>query len=298
LTLATNTQQDIDGVIIKGVGGAYFVATDEGTFTCAARGIFRNRQITPMVGDRVVIEITDRAEMEGTLHTVKPRINELPRPRVANVDLAVITMAAANPEFNGGLLDRFLLLAEYCRVPAAVCVNKCDLIPADNLEELCAPYVTAGYKVIRVSADEGLGLDELKEYMTGKTSVFAGPSGVGKSSLINRVTGQVKREVGSLSEKIKRGKHTTRHTELLPVEPAGFCVDTPGFTSLDLSKVSAGELAGLFVEFKPYLGRCRFSDCRHDSESDCAVKEAVGTAIHPLRYERYLQLLKDRRSSR
>jgi ribosome biogenesis GTPase len=286
---------DIDGVIIKGVGGAYFVATGEGTFTCTARGIFRNRKVTPMVGDKVTIEITSRAEAEATLHTIKPRVNELPRPRVANVDLAVITMAAADPEFNAGLLDKFLLLAEHCRVAAAVCVNKRDLVPAEKLNELTAPYLMAGYNVFGVSAEGGYGLDELKEYMTGKTSVFAGPSGVGKSSLINLVTRHGKREVGALSEKIKRGKHTTRHTELLPVAPSGFCVDTPGFTSLDLSRVTAAELAGLFIEFKPFLGRCRFSDCRHDSEADCVVKEVVGTSIHQRRYERYLTLLRERK---
>jgi ribosome biogenesis GTPase len=248
-----------------------------------------------MVGDRVTIEITSRAEAEGTLHTIKPRVNERPRPRAANVDLAVITMAAANPEFNASLLDKFLLLAESCNVASAVCLNKCDLIPAYKLNELTAPYVMAGYKVFGVSAEGGYGLDELKEYMTGKTSVFAGPSGVGKSSLINLVTQHGKREVGALSEKIKRGKHTTRHTELLPVMPSGFCVDTPGFTSLDLSRVTTAELAGLFIEFKPFLGRCRFSDCRHDSEADCAVKDVVGASIHPLRYQRYLSILRERK---
>lgn len=283
----------MDGVIIKGVGGAYTVSTEEGPYVCNARGVFRNRQLTPLIGDRVEISVDRTAsEPTGTLQTLLPRKNELRRPRAANIDLVIVTMAAVKPDFNPGLLDRYLLLVEHAGIPAVICINKADLTADETLRDIRQVYESAGYGLAVVSAEDASGLDPLRDWMRGKVSVFAGPSGVGKSSLINRLAPEARRETGEISEKIARGRHTTRHTEIIPVAPSGFCLDTPGFTSLDLSEIQPQQYAALFREFLPFLGRCRFTDCRHETEDDCAIKQQVGTAIHPLRYESYLNLYK------
>jgi ribosome biogenesis GTPase len=270
------------GVIIKGVGGAYTIALDGGlgNIVCSARGLFRKQEITPLVGDRV--------EVSGTvLANILPRKNELTRPKAANMDQVIITMAKAQPAFDCGLLDRFLILAEYADIPPVICVNKWDL---EN-EVDCSPYTQAGYTVLYTSCKNDMGIDGLRDAMRDKVSVFAGSSGVGKSSLINKLMGMEIRETGGLSEKIKRGKHTTRHTELLPLAPAGYVVDTPGFSSLDISGIPPERFAMLFKEFRPFVGGCRFSDCKHDTENDCLLKAQVGKAIHPTRYKSYLNMV-------
>ncbi|MDR1664185.1 MAG: ribosome small subunit-dependent GTPase A [Clostridiales bacterium] len=285
------------GLIIKGVGGAYTVsAGDSGTFVCTARGVFRKIGVTPLVGDRVAFSVIDSAEKTGMLLEILPRRNELTRPRAANIEQVIVTMAVRLPAFDAGLLDRYLLLAENAAIPSVViCLNKSDLSPEVSGEKICgeilAPYLLAGYSAVTVSAETGEGLDGLRKLMEGKLSLFAGQSGVGKSSLVNRVAFGAARETGSLSKKIDRGRHTTRHTEIIPLAPSGFCVDTPGFANLDIGMIPRERYAGLFREFTPFLGRCKFSDCRHLTEAGCAVRERVGNEIHPRRYESYRQLM-------
>ncbi|MCL2047719.1 MAG: ribosome small subunit-dependent GTPase A [Defluviitaleaceae bacterium] len=274
------------GTIIKGVGGAYTVLAENEIYTCTARGIFRNKKIVPLVGDRVEIEITEQEKKIATLHTIKPRENELRRPPAANIGQVIITMATTQPDFNAGLLDRFLLLAEYENIPVLICINKTDLS-----ETTFDVYKEAGYPLVYTCALSENGLDALREKMSGKVNLFAGPSGAGKSSLISALTG-LSLETGEISRKLKRGKHTTRHTELIALgEPAdGYCFDTPGFTSLDLEHIQKNELAPLFREFRPFLYECKFNNCMHIRETDCAVREQVGKAISKERYESYVKL--------
>lgn len=284
---------DKDGIIIKGVGGAYTVLADSIQYVCNPRGVFRNRNTTPLVGDAAIITVTDEAKKIGTLHTINPRKNELRRPPVANIDQVIITVATAQPAFNAGLLDRFLVLVAYEDIPVLICVNKLDIATAKS-DESFAPYIQAGYPLVYTSVVENRGLNDLRAHMAGKINVFAGPSGVGKSSLINALSPKLDLETGELSAKLGRGKHTTRHSEIFPLtdDPSGgYCVDTPGFTSLDTSMIPKHVLGMLFMEFEPFIPECRFNNCLHLREKDCAVKEQVGKAIHPLRYESYVKLL-------
>ena len=281
-----------DGLIIKGVGGAYTIKTTDGTYTCSARGIFRNRNTTPLVGDHVIITVTDEQKQIGTLHTIKPRENELRRPPAANIGQVIITVATAQPAFHAGLLDRFLLLVEHEDIPILICVNKSDLTPGKDSG--FEPYELAGYPLVYTCAITGYGLDELRKQMAGKLNLLAGPSGVGKSSLINALAPDLNLETGELSTKLDRGKHTTRHTEIFPLGDTpehGYCFDTSGFTSLDIAHIQKNELAPLFKEFRPFINECKFNNCLHHREKDCAVKENVGRAIHPVRYESYVKLL-------
>lgn len=273
----------IEGVIIKGVGGQYTVDTGKGRYICNARGLFRKQKITPIVGDRVQIS-------ETTLMKIMPRANELRRPRVANVDRVVIVLAAAEPDLHFELLDRYLAQAEYEGIEAAICINKTDLneeIP-EKVKEIYGP---ADYPVFVTSANKGEGTAELGEFLQGKTTVLAGPSGAGKSSLINALV-QRKLETGAVSKKIGRGRHTTRHTEFIPLEiGGGYVIDTPGFSSLEAPDVPKEQRAELFKEFRPWLGECNFRNCLHLSEEGCAIKEQVGLTIHPERYSRYKKML-------
>ena len=280
---------DKQGIIIKGVGGAYTVVAGEEQYICNARGVFRNRNTTPLIGDNVVINVTDQEKKLGTLHTINPRKNQLRRPPIANIDQVIITVATAQPAFNAGLLDRFLVLVAYENIPVLICVNKSDIAHDTSFQ----PYINAGYPLVYTSATGQDGLDQLRKHMAGKVNVFAGPSGVGKSSLINALSPKLDLITGGLSVKLGRGKHTTRHSEIFKLEGCddGFCVDTPGFTSLDIAAIPKGELGALFKEFEPHISACKFSDCLHNKERDCAVKDAVGRGISADRYESYLKML-------
>ena len=268
------------GLITKGVGGEYTVVCDNETYICTARGVFRNRQITPYVGDYVIVDTNKNA-----IDSIKPRRNVLRRPPVANIDQVIVTMAAREPAFHAGLLDRFLVQVAYEGIDAVICINKYDMHQGPDTPFL--PYIQAGYPVVRLSVVSGQGIDELKRLMEGKLNVFAGPSGVGKSSIINMLIPGADMEIGDISVRLRRGKHTTRHAEILRLD-AGYLVDTPGFSALDVEGIPARDFAGLFLEFEPFLGLCKFSDCIHDKEANCAVKAQVGGAIHPVRYESYL----------
>jgi len=278
----------MDGIIVKGVGGQYTVFASGKYYNCTPRGIFRNQNITPLIGDYVQIDVTDDTKQLGTLHTIKPRTNSLIRPPVANIDQVIITVATAQPAFNAGLLDRFLVLVAHEGIPVLICVNKIDITHDSSFE----PYIRAGYPLIYASATGGNGLDSLLAHMAGKTNLFAGPSGVGKSSLLNALNPDLGLVTGGLSTKLARGKHTTRHSEIFPIQGSdGYCVDTPGFTSLETAGIPKWQLGALFLEFEPFIGECRFGNCLHVKEKDCAVKAQVGLAISEARYESYVKML-------
>ena len=266
----------INGKIIKGIGGFYYVDTEKGLYECRARGIFRKNKITPLVGDRVSISVVDEENKKGVVEEIEKRDTELVRPPIANVDKALIVFAIKNPAPNLSLLDRFIVLAEKENLEIVIVFTKVDLdADGELLEELKSIYEVSGYKVIPVSNKLKLNIDKIKEELKENTVVFAGPSGVGKSSLLNEVDKNFELKTGEVSDKIKRGKHTTRHAELLKLECGGMVADTPGFSSLTLDDTDESELKEYFIEFDKY-DDCRFgSRCIHENEPSCAVKEAV-----------------------
>ena len=290
----------INGKIIKGIGGFYYVDTEKGIYECRARGIFRKNKITPLVGDRVSISVVDEENKKGVVEEIEKRDTELVRPPIANVDKALIVFAIKNPAPNLSLLDRFIVLAEKENLEIVIVFTKVDLdADGELLEELKSIYEVSGYKVIPVSNKLKLNIDKIKEELKENTVVFAGPSGVGKSSLLNEVDKNFELKTGEVSDKIKRGKHTTRHAELLKLECGGMVADTPGFSSLTLDDIDESELKEYFIEFDKY-DECRFgSRCIHENEPSCAVKEAVENGdISKKRYESYIQLLNEIRSGK
>lgn len=290
----------INGKIIKGIGGFYYVDTENGLYECRARGIFRKNKITPLVGDRVSINVVDEENKKGVVEEIEERDTELVRPPIANVDKALIVFAIKNPSPNLSLLDRFIVLAEKENLEIVIVFTKVDLdTDGELLDELKDIYEASGYKVIPVSNKLKLNIDKIKEELKGNTVVFAGPSGVGKSSLLNEVDKNFELKTGEVSDKIKRGKHTTRHAELLKLECGGMVADTPGFSSLILDDIDESELKEYFIEFDKY-DECRFgSRCIHENEPSCAVKEAVeNRAIPKKRYESYIQLLNEIRAGK
>ena len=290
----------INGKIIKGIGGFYYVDTENGLYECRARGIFRKNKITPLVGDRVSISVVDEENKKGVVEEIEERDTELVRPPIANVDKALIVFAIKNPSPNLSLLDRFIVLAEKENLEIVIVFTKVDLdTDGELLGELKDTYEVSGYKVISVSNKLKLNIDKIKEELKENTVVFAGPSGVGKSSLLNEVDKNFELKTGEVSDKIKRGKHTTRHAELLKLECGGMVADTPGFSSLTLDDIDESELKEYFIEFDKY-DECRFgSRCIHENEPSCAVKEAVENGdISKKRYESYIQLLNEIRSGK
>ncbi len=283
----------LNGVITKGIGGFYYVDTTQGIYETRARGIFRKKNITPTVGDFVEISILDEANKKGSLDAILERKNELIRPKVCNIDQAVIVFGAKSPNINTDLLDRFLILAEEQGLDIMIIINKIDMIDLENdsdFQKIKEIYESAGYPLIFTSAEKNIGIEALKEALANKISVFAGPSGVGKSTLINTAFPHLSLETGAISEKIQRGKHTTRHAELIRITEKSYIVDSPGFTSLFLNHIPSSELQYYFREFKPYLHSCYYNTCQHEHEPDCIIKNEIGIHIDKLRYEQYLNI--------
>lgn len=284
----------LDGVIVKGIGGFYYINTERGVYETRARGIFRKEGIKPLVGDNVRISVQDEKNKKGSLDEILERNNELIRPKVSNVDQAVIVFGAKSPNINVDLLDRFLILASEQELDIVIVINKIDLDTEKNYLKIQEIYKKAGYTIVCVSAEEKIGLDELGDLLKNSTSVFAGPSGVGKSTLLNSIFPQLSLETGAISEKIQRGKHTTRHAELIEVAKDSYIVDSPGFTSLALSHVPSDKLQYYFKEFEPYIHTCYYNGCIHQNEPDCKIKEAVeNNIIDELRYKRYITLFNE-----
>ena len=290
----------MQGKIVKGISGFYYVhVVESGIYECKAKGIFRQQKMKPLVGDDVEIDIISEEKKTGNVAAILPRKNALIRPAVANVEQALLIFAAASPNPNFNLLDRFLVMMGRQDVPVILCFNKCDLITEEQQQEIASIYEASGCKILFVSAKKELGLKELQKIVEGKTTTVAGPSGVGKSSLINLLAPEACMETGEISKKIERGRHTTRHAELIQLKGDGYIMDTPGFSSLYLPEMEKEELQDCYPEFAAFEPYCRFQGCSHISEPDCGVKEALSEGkIHPVRYENYCQLygeLKDRK---
>ncbi len=283
----------LEGVILKGIGGFYYIDTEMGVYECRARGIFRKERIRPTVGDAVRISVLDEENKKGSLDEILPRRNELIRPRVSNVDQAVIVFAAKSPNMNLDLLDRFLLLAEEQELDIVIVINKIDRDKKEQYLEAAEMYRKAGYPVICTSAEKGIAIEELRAALENKISVFAGPSGVGKSSLINAAFPGLELSTGAISEKIQRGKHTTRHAELIQITDKSYIVDSPGFTSLFLNHIPSEKLQYHFREFEPFIHKCYYNGCIHINEPDCAVKAEIGEAVAQKRYDRYVTIYEE-----
>lgn len=288
------------GKIIKGIAGFYYVHTDgDHVYECKAKGIFRNRKIKPLVGDDVEFSILDEAEKKGNIDVICPRINALIRPAVANVNQALVIFAITQPDPNLNLLDRFLVMMERSAVPVTILFNKVDLSDGELTERYRFIYEHAGYQVLFCSTYDDYGINAVRDLIRGKTTVLAGPSGVGKSSLTNLLQPDARMATNGISEKIQRGKHTTRHSELFYVEKDTYMMDTPGFSSMYIEDMEAEELKGYFPEFGDYEDECRFLGCVHIGERVCGIKQAVEDGrISRSRYENYrllYQEIKDKR---
>lgn len=279
----------MQGKIVKGIAGFYYVYIENsGIYECKAKGVFRQKNQKPLVGELVEIDILDEQSKLGNITKLLPRKNELIRPAVANIDQAVVIFAITRPDPNLNLLDRFLVMMEQLDIPVHICFNKADLANEEEREVLRAIYETTGYPVHFICAKSGEGMDALKDKLRGKISTVAGPSGVGKSTVINRLQNNIVMETGAISEKIGRGRHTTRHSELIMIEENSFIIDTPGFTSLTVDFIPENELELYFPEFEGLLGQCRFQGCAHIHEPDCRVKECVEKGeISSSRYDSY-----------
>ena len=285
----------VQGKIIKGIAGFYYIYVEgRGVYECRARGIFRDQKIKPLVGDNVEMEILDEADREGNLVGILERESELIRPAVANIDQALVVFAAAKPKPNLQLLDRFLISMDRMNLPAIICFNKKDEVSDGELDRLRHIYAGCGSPLLFVCARNGEGVEDLRRLLRGHVTAAEGPSGVGKSTLTNLLIPDAGMETGRISEKIDRGKHTTRHSELFRIEENSYFFDTPGFSSLDLADVEKEELRYSYPEFRKYEGTCRFQGCVHMKEPGCAVKEAVEEGkISRERYDSYACLFQE-----
>ena len=288
------------GKIVKGISGFYYVHVAEtGIYECKAKGIFRNQKIKPLVGDDVEIVVLDEEKKIGNVEKILPRTRELIRPAVANIDMALVIFAAAKPDPNFNLLDRFLCMMEYQKVPVTICFNKCDLVTEEQREVLRKIYEPAGYELLFTSAKTQENVEKLKSVLCGKMTAVAGPSGVGKSSLINDLQDAVQMQTGGISDKIERGKHTTRHSQIIPIAENTYIMDTPGVSSMDLPGFSKEDLWTCYPEFVRFEPGCRFIRCSHIGEPDCGVKTALAEGkISQVRYDNYVQLYQEMKNMR
>lgn len=279
----------MQGRITKGIAGFYYVYVEEkGLFECKAKGLFRKQKIKPMVGDMVEIDVISDVEMTGNVISILPRKTELIRPAVANADQAVIIFSVKSPEPNLNLLDRFLVMMEQQQVSTVICFNKCDLASEEEIHALKEIYKDCGCELLFISAKEQEGITAFRELLKGKITVVAGPSGVGKSSTINLLQSDVQMETGAISVKLERGKHTTRHSQLIYIEEDTYIFDTPGFSSLYLMDMEASELKDYYPEYVELAPECRFQGCVHINEPNCRVKQAIADKeLSRIRYENY-----------
>ena len=293
-----------DGLIVKGVGGLYTVDTKAGIIKAKPRGIFRKKEIakSPVVGDLVSVSILEEDENTGVIEKIHERKTLLIRPKVANVTQALIVFAYKEPDLHLDLLDRFIILCEWSGIDCIIAFNKMDLLSEKKIEEtenIKNIYEKAGFRVVELSAWKNMGTDKVKSTLYGEVTVFAGPSGAGKSSIFNAISGKELMEIGELSSKIRRGKHTTRHSQLIKFADDSYIVDSPGFSSLDLTGIAGDELKNLFREFKEQSIECRFVDCNHIDEPDCMVKQGVSSGlISDIRYKRYLSFYEQLRGGK
>lgn len=288
-----------EGLIVKALSGYYYVQplAEEGpqaeTVQCRARGIFKKKGVSPLVGDKVRYMLTENGE--GTVDEIFPRFSELIRPPIANVETAILVFSVREPALNLQLLDKFLVHIEHAGLDPVICLSKEDLLGASTgdkalLAQAKEMYETIGYEVIGTSAVSGSGRERLRKLLAGRISVFAGQSGVGKSSLLNSIIPGLHLETNRISAKLGRGKHTTRHVELIPLEGGGFVADTPGFSQLDFLELGVEELGSCFREFREYADQCKFRGCIHLHEPGCKVIEAKESGrIATSRYEHYVQ---------
>lgn len=288
------------GKIIKGIAGFYYVNDGENrVYQCRAKGVFRNRKIKPLVGDNVEFSVLDDETLEGNIDEILPRKNALVRPAVANVDQALVLFALTQPSPNLNLLDRFLVMMAMEDVPVVICFNKADLGDGAMADAYRKIYEGAGYEVHFISVRKETGMEQVRSLLRGRTTVLAGPSGVGKSSLTNRIQPEASMETGGISRKIERGKHTTRHSELFFVEKDTYMMDTPGFSSMYTPDMEASELKDFFPEFEAYEEGCRFLGCVHIGERVCGVKAAVNEEKIPQsRYENYRLIYEELKQKR
>lgn len=290
----------MQGKIVKGIAGFYYVhVVESGVYECKAKGTFRKDKIKPLVGDNVEIEVLDESEKTGNIIAILPRMNELIRPAVANIDQALVVFAITKPNPHFNLLDRFLVMMESKEIPVVLCFNKEDIAEDPQVKELKQIYVRCGYPLIFTSALKEKNIDSVRKVLQGKTTAIAGPSGVGKSSIINILQPEANMETGTISNKIERGRHTTRHSELFPIDENSYIMDTPGFSSLYVNDFEKEELKYYFPEFAKYEGMCRFHGCDHVHEPGCAVKEAVDAGkMHRIRYQNYIEMYEELKSKR
>lgn len=286
-----NNQFEIQGKIFKGIGGFYYVKSGDSIYECRARGRFRKDGITPLVGDDVSCLI-DKASNTGMISNIIPRTNFLIRPPVANVTQIAIVVSVTNPKPNLKTVDKLISSAIYANIKPLICINKIDL---QNGEKLFEIYSKIGFDTIYISAESRENIDMLIEKLSGEVTVFAGNSGVGKSSLLNCILKDANLETGTISSKIERGRHTTRHSELIPLDNSGgYIIDTPGFSSFSVSGFNEHELYKLFPEFIEIADNCRFADCSHTVEKGCAVLEAIESGeISRTRHDSYVEQYKE-----
>lgn len=276
------------GLIIKGIGGFYYVQTENGVIEAKGRGIFKKDGITLSVGDEVDITILEDDNTKGVIEKIYTRKNCFIRPPIANVDVFIVVFAATSPAPNFPVIDKFLVNAEKHGIEPIICINKKDLVTEEELSKLKSIYEDA-YEVVAISTLTGDGIDKLETLIKGKKAALAGPSGVGKSSILNKLHPSANMETGEVSKKTARGKHTTRHVEIFSVEHGGMIYDTPGFTSFEMPDIELNELREYYPEFERYHGQCKYDNCYHLKEPECAVRNAVKNGeIHILRYKAYL----------
>ncbi|MCR4780851.1 MAG: ribosome small subunit-dependent GTPase A [Ruminiclostridium sp.] len=277
----------LDGKIIRAVGGIYYTETSEGVLACRARGIFRNRSVSPAAGDNVTVSAEDNAEPQ--IESIAERKNLLIRPPLANLDMVLLVVSSCEPSPNAYIIDKLISIFESKEIETALIFTKTDMREVKGLAEI---YEKAGYRCF--FTDPERGADDIRACAEGKTSAMIGNSGVGKSSLMNRIFPELNTETGEISKKLGRGRHTTREVRMYPLGGGGYIADTPGFSTVDIERygrIPKAELAGCFPEFVPYIGKCRFADCAHLKESGCAVTEAVNAGlIARSRYESYARI--------